>query len=156
MKLRCFIYDEHCRCKQFKLQQQGDVDLYPKTSHSENSRVWEMSPFTATIPLAPFFIVAIPLVHLLQEDSVLRDDLCTGHCVNFRCHCSRLQLYFMSKKRRCRSQRSPVVTALSGHAGHILAVNLKMINQDRMIFGDFFVNFEPISFLEILQRLFST
>ena len=27
----------------------------------------------------------------------------------------------------------------------ILAVKLKMINQDRMIFGDFSVNFEPIS-----------
>ena len=27
----------------------------------------------------------------------------------------------------------------------ILAVKLKMINQDRMIFGDFPVNFEPIS-----------
>ena len=27
----------------------------------------------------------------------------------------------------------------------ILAIKLKMINQDRMIFDDFFVNFEPIS-----------
>ena len=36
----------------------------------------------------------------------------------------------------------------------IVAVKLKMINQDRMIFGDFSVNFEPIS-PEILQRPFS-
>ena len=36
----------------------------------------------------------------------------------------------------------------------ILAVKLKMSNQDRMIFGDFSVNFEPIS-LEILHRPFS-
>ena len=27
----------------------------------------------------------------------------------------------------------------------ILAIKLKMINQDRMIFGDFSVNFEPIA-----------
>ena len=27
----------------------------------------------------------------------------------------------------------------------LLAVKLKLINQDRMIFGDFSVNFEPIS-----------
>ena len=29
--------------------------------------------------------------------------------------------------------------------GTIVAIKLKMINQDRMIFGDFSVNFEPFS-----------
>ena len=42
------------------------------------------------------------------------------------------------------------LTVYSRLVDTILAVKLKMINQDRMIFGDFSVNFR-----EILQRLFS-
>ena len=35
--------------------------------------------------------------------------------------------------------------SLTSRVSIILAVKLKMINQDRMIFGDFSVNFKPIS-----------